>query len=351
MHTENPTGQLQANQDPNRLGFSSPKKETTSNEQGNTSIIHSGKGEIENIGLPELKDKETTVYDTIIIYDTLIYFDTVAVYRPKLKPRLNFSIDVYGGPNTSSFKYDHQIAGFADTLNGYTSASSGYQAGLNLNLHLKRFEITTGLAYYQMVEDFAYDEKTSVNNPMEFWQYYPVDPLYEIDTTDWVFVFNTADSSFVSAPVIHETWTAQYDSNLVDIPSWSYEHKNYKNLNKYTYLNIPLLVGYTFYDRDRVSLAARAGGNLGIFINAKGKGISWADRKSVVQLDEAELPFMKTNFSWILGLAVNYRFDERLSFVVEPWYRGSMGSMFGSKHPVSAKVNSMGVNVGIRFHL
>lgn len=342
---------LVSTQNPDVLSKSSSKEKINKVEVENTSELVSEKDVIDPIEIHEIMENTGTVYDTVIFYDTLIYYDTVAIHKPKLKPQLNFSVDVYGGPNTSTFKYAHDITGFEDTLNGFTSASSGYQAGVNINLHLKRFEITTGLSYQQIEEDFAYDEQTSVNNPVEFWQNYPVAPLYEIDTTDWVFVFNIADSSYVSAPVIHETWTAQYDSNLVQIPSWTTEIKNYDNLNKYTYLNIPLLVGYTFYDRDKVSLAAKAGGNLGIFIHAKGKGISWADRRSVIQLNESELHFMKTNFSWIFGMAVNYRFNDRFNFIIEPWYRGSLNSMFESTHPVSAKVNSVGLNVGLRFHL
>lgn len=348
----NPDAQLATNvRKPEKTGSPSSEKGIINIEEGNTGDVVSAKDQIENIELPEIKEKETIVYDTIIVYDTLIYYDTVAIHQPKLKPRLNMSIDIYGGPNTTYFKYAHDIAGFEDTLNSFTSASSGYQVGMNVNLHLKKFEISTGLAYHQIVEDFAYGEQTSVNNPIEYWRYSNGEPLHEIDTINQVFMFDSVNSSFVSMPVIHETWTAQIDSSKVIIPVYSTEIKNYDNLNKYTYLNIPLRIGYTFYDRDRVSLAARAGGNLGIFINAKGKGISWIDRKSVIQLDESDLPFMKTNFSWILGMAVNYRFDDRLNFIVEPWYRGSLNSMFESKHPVSAKANSLGINVGFRFHL
>ncbi|MCF8374132.1 MAG: PorT family protein [Bacteroidales bacterium] len=338
-------------QGPEKLDLSSSEKEKSNVEEANTGDIVSAKEQIENIELPKIKEKETLVYDTIIVYDTLIYYDTVAIHQPKLKPRMNMSIDIYGGPNTSYFKYAHAMAGFEDTLNHFTSASSGYQVGMNINLHLNRFEISTGLSYHQIEEDFAYEELTSENNPIEYWRYSNGEPLHEIDTVDQVFMFDSVNSSFVSMPVIHETWTAQIDSDYVEIPSWTHQVKNYDNLNKYTYLNIPLRLGYTFYDRDRVSLAARAGGNLGIFINAKGKGISWTDHKSVIQLDESDLPFMKTNFSWILGMAVNYRFDERLNFIVEPWYRGSLNSMFESNHPVSAKVNSLGINIGLRFHL
>lgn len=299
----------------------------------------------------EILQQEKTVYDTIFFYDTLIHYDTVSVRLPRKKTKAKISVDLFGGPNTSGFVYKHDIAGFEDTLNSYTSASPGYQAGLKVNFHLNKFEFTSGLSYQQIEEDFNYNELTSENNPIEYWQYYEIEPLHVIDTVDWIFVFDPDDSSFVSAPLIQETWTTQFDSNLVEIPVHTTVIRNYNNRNKYTYLNIPLLMGYKFYDRDKISFTAKAGGNIGIFINAKGKGISWADRKSVIQLDKDKLPFIKTNFSWLLGLAVNYRFDEKISVVLEPWYRGSLNSMFDNKHPVSAKTNLLGINVGLRFHL
>jgi len=147
--------------------------------------------------------EEYKLGDTVIVYDTLHYDDTIAIQQQSSNTGMNLSIDVFTGNNTSFFNYKHDNAGFEDSLNAFSLASSGYQAGIRINLKFSKIELTTGFEYHQLVEDFAYDLTTVENNPLYYWQYFEVDPLHEIDTITWQFVFNPVDSSYVSIPVIN----------------------------------------------------------------------------------------------------------------------------------------------------
>ena len=336
---ENPFGEKENTSEERQLAQSSKEKETT--------VAETQESLIEESPLEE----NITVYDTILVYDTLVHYDTVSVHKPFKNRRFNFSVDVFAGANTSTFNYGHDVESFEDSLNNFTSGSGAYQAGVTFNISHKRWELSTGIAYYEFEEDFGYDHEYAENNPIMVETYVEIEPLHTIDTINYEFVFNSVDSSFVSAPVIHETWISQYDTVQEEIPSWTYETKNYDNLNKYTYLNIPIHIGYKFYDRNRISFLARAGADVGIFLNAKGKGFSLSDRTAIVQMDESDLPFAKTNIAWRIGMAAHYRFDERLTLSMEPWYRAGTQSIYKSSHPVSTKIGAMGINLGLRFHL
>ena len=142
-----------------------------------------------------------------------------------------------------------------------------------------------------------------------------------------------------------------YDSSRVYQTESNNSIKNYNIRNKYTYLNIPLMFGYSFYDSKKLTLTGKLGGNIGILLNAKGKSFSLADNKSVIDFDKNSLPFLKTNISWMTSINMYFKLEKNMGVYIEPYFRGNLNSMFDNTHTVGLKANAIGINAGFRFYL
>ena len=302
--------------------------------------------EIEDLLSPELINK--TVFDTVIIYDTIRYFDTIEVNIPKKNINSNWSFDIGFDAMNTTFNYSSdENPNLAKELNYASSVTAGYSAGMEINYHYKNWIFQTGLDYLQVNENFTYENLSTNDSLSEFWNYYPSGMETHFDTLNWQFIFNFVDSSYIYLPVISQTNTVLFDSTLITITNTTTEREIFNNINKYSYLEIPLSLGYNFYKRDNIQVGARLGAKIGMFLNASGKTISSVDGK-VVEISN-DLPFMMTRINMFVGFPVYYEFRKSIGLILEPNYRMGINSIYNKSHVVSAGTGGIGLKIGIRY--
>ena len=353
-----------------------------------TNSVNTNKIITENSQKPVIITKY--IKDTVIIRDTIkmVIRDTVFKDMPKdiLSKGTNFSpwsIDAYYSPMAFniSTKAPNNMQKSIDTS---YSGIYNWSLGLNANYKIKNFNIQTGIAYTKYTENYTYKDEKITTSTYNDKRYMAVDEYTYINKySDWVIsgshteieidtvrdsydiikyelsnaiVIDTiwnyrVDSSSVtimdSTQVIkYDTLTAiRYDSVKVVVVDTVKEIRFIDVRNQYSYIEIPIMIGYEFNAKHKFSYVINAGLVTGIFINAKGKGVTLSNE--IVDLNT--LPFMKLTFTGMATAGVHYKFSKEMSLILEATYRKNFTSIYQTDYFMEKRFNSFGLRVGVKY--
>ncbi|MBN2669042.1 MAG: hypothetical protein JXR60_07420 [Bacteroidales bacterium] len=363
-------------------------KETGTNSTSGSTIS----SENSNIIIDEQIAEKKFIIDTITIVDTIKYYDTIPVIAYKTnQSNKKWEIEPYLNifNNNSTHRGENNInQEWANLYNKANKSSISYSLGLNMFYRIGQFKIGSGLAYTQIEEEFEYETneiKTNSVNKMSLTQngyYWKKEETYtytyipycalEFDTISFSYTVNKIEHE--NYMVIDTTWTykvdtlvtnkydtithvlidssrvATYDTNRYSTIDTTYIKTYYNNINKYSYLEIPLNISYGFKLKS-FTIRPTAGAILGFMLNAKGTGISFDDRNKVYSLSESELPMMNIQISGQFGVGLEYEFNDAISLSVQPFYRRSLNSVYRSSAPISKHFNGVGVHFGVIYKL
>ena len=302
-----------------------------------------------------------TITDTVKYTDTIEVFDTIPFQEAMKKMKRNnrnkfegLSVDIFTGIQNSSYTYMANDEMLDMNLNSSSSSAMSFVLGANVNYEIDKWNIQTGISYMQLVEDFNYlEEINTIDTTGSFWEYQAIGYTHSFDTVGYEFQIDelNGDTFYVYVPMIIDSITPVFDSTKIYSTEINNSIISYNIRNKYTYLNIPVMFGYSFYENKKMTLTGKLGGNIGLLLNAKGKTFSLLDSKSVNDFNESTLPFLKTNFSWVVGLNMYYKIEKNMGVFVEPYFRGNLNSMFDKSLQVCLKSNGIGLIAGFRFYL
>jgi len=317
--------------------------------------------------------------DTVILRDTVfkeVTKDPLAVVKSPWSVDLiytpMFSNTTLGGPNN-----------IVNKINDNTSPAYNWSIGLNLNYKINNFSIQSGIAYTNFAEKFSYSEETMEINKHQETRYDVVGEYTYIDKySEWIItgmdivpILDTVSSSYEiheyeynGVAIIDTVWTYQTDTVMVQtydsmeivhydtITALKYDSVDvviidtlktrsfYEFVNRYTYMEIPLILNYEL-KHNKLSYVFGGGLITGVFLNAKGKGISLDDE--VVSLED--LPFMKLNLSGIVNAGVHYHFNPKMSILFEAVYRRNFNSIYNNSYFLEQRFNSFGLKLGMRY--
>jgi opacity protein-like surface antigen len=304
------------------------------------------------VGNSSESEQDVIIYDTIRIhvFDTIFTYDTVNYLPAEKKRNSTWSVEAFIAPSITSSvikagsdEFDIDVKRLENAI----SSNSGFSAGIGAGYKYKNWVFQTGLAYSRINEDFNDTLITSTTDSVSYYEY-TYGGYHDIDTAYWTFMWNPIDSVYILVPFLHDSFIVSVDSTEKWNTITNTTKKFYNNLNSYTYLEIPFSIGYEF-SYQRFSIIPSAGGVVGILLNAKGRTISFYDNNALTEMDKNKLPFLKTTFSWMVGLGIHYRFNNRFIFVTEPYFKQNLNSIYENRHPVSQKFSTAGIRVGIKY--
>ena len=284
-------------------------------EENNTNILYEPSNIAhQNVNVDELQYR--SIYEIAQMEQEPIDPRTVKGMEEYLEKRSN--VHFYTGVGATV-----AMAYYPSTTDQFT-----WSTDLALGLKLHDFYIESGVGYQDMQERGIYQIDFKTHDSIG---YYNEVVSFEIDPQ------NPDEITYKTQQ------TTVYDS--VD----HYEHKT--PLFKYSYLNIPLKVGYRFYQKDRFSVAAEVGV---IFSKMLSKEIP----EPTINNPEYELiaiinqtpERVDLNFQWQVSLRLNYRFAKTMSVAVQPVFTKYINSIYDTKsgYP-NVKPYTMGVRFGIYF--
>lgn len=381
-------GEEEKRKDNNESSKKKSKDKENSNNEESTLIQ---KDIVENQYVTE---NSMTYIDTLVIYDTIQYYDTLIVENIELvtmknsisnwsiTPRIGvFSAQsVHTGSNSNSSE-------MADIYNQATNNNLSFSYGIGANYDYKAWRISSGLDYTLIQEEFNYETREIETAPVtkytlsENGHYMNVvENITYVSELTYDIIFDTISATYTVNEVEYENysvidtiWRYKVDSTIIQvsdsiavinydtvrIATYDTAYYNsidtnvyttyYQNINKYTYIDIPLMVGYGFNIK-KFTIRPTVGAIFGIMLNAKGKGVSMQDRNIVYTLDDSDLPFMNLQVSMLIGLGIEYRIQENLLIYVQPFYRRNLTSVYKSSVLIDKRFTGIGASFGLSFY-
>ncbi len=184
-----------------------------------------------------------------------------------------------------------------------------YSYGGNINYNFKNLTFQIGVSYTKLGEEFS---KKIVKN--------------KIDSTIII--------------VLDTFQIVKYDTNKIT--------NFYNTTNEYNYFEIPLITSYNIKNKTTI-FSMKMGIITGFFLNAKGQSISLKDINETIEINN-DLPFMKLNFTFLVGIALEYKLDFRTSIIIEPYIRQNINSIFKKNYEISQKYRSTGLKIGVKYY-
>lgn len=269
------------------------------------------------------------------------FYDSI---KPERKWSLSFSIGSNLIMKKSSILNPNQ--GMSPAVNQSLSSAINNQiidnnifnipVDLRINYKMnKSFSISSGLS------TVSFGEKIDYNNIHES------NMVYDSNFIDTICIIGTFHIPFYNWNT-GQTDTAIYNVTK-DTTYWESENyeettmNNYKVQNRYTYLNVPFMVGYEFSVR-KFRFSLKAGGAIGFRIsNSIGKYYN----KNIQDLHPFEMK--KTIFNIVATTSIGYQI-KRFEIFLEPKYWLNVTNVTNSLN-VDHKYHLFGGNIGISFKL
>ncbi len=206
----------------------------------------------------------------------------------------------------------------------YSKINVWVNAGLTC--HFSRFSLATGLGLGYIYDKGNYQVAYKSNDKVG---YYTNVVSYSVGANN---------------EIIYNTVTKDVYDSLV--------HQNdYRTLNRYAYLQVPLLLGYRLFESGRVSLAFQAGPAVAFLLGSRKSSavIEYANAR-VMRIDDNTPSRVKTNWQIWGDLLLEIRMTKRISLYVEPTYKYFFSPAVEQENINFKAPWSMGLGVGLQYN-
>ncbi len=366
--TNKPKNTIQVKKQPMNKNYQYPKKTNTAPADDNTLNIKTEKKDstlIDSIKKEPKQKSKNLQSDTICLQipaihpklnqlqlDTIAYTAYALKYDSMKTPMLNnqetkhWMAELFYSPlvnQANRTTANHMLKNNVLLRSDANSQQVSYTLGAKIGYHLKKWDVQTGLAYTQINENFSYQYQ-EYDIYSKYYYEHAFSEIQVTDTVGWL-QFGKESAYDNMAPVMHSRTETIHDSTLTMVYDTTSRVTTYENPNTFSYLEIPVLFGYSFNNR-KFDYTLHGGIIAGILLNRKGKTISLSDNSAVSVESE---PMQNTSLIMYGSLAMHYKFSQQFGIVAEPYIKTQVNSLFESSYPISQKYNSFGVKIGLRF--
>lgn len=122
-----------------------------------------------------------------------------------------------------------------------------------------------------------------------------------------------------------------------------------KSDNTYTFIDIPVLLNYTFYTSNKLNLGVSGGPVFNLAFKQKGQIIGPVNNE-IIDLNSSANPFRTyAGVNLMLNLSASYELNKRFDLLFEPGLRYGMSSLTSKGFGVTQKYSSVNLFTGIRY--
>lgn len=221
-------------------------------------------------------------------------------------------------------------------------SKSSFTQGLALDFGLEesKFIVQTGVGieFLKQKTDYLLTwNELKTTGAYQYVTHYAVDSLAIMEGDSVI--------GYIIRPIFHTTAIEIFDTVMMK--------KQASTEINYTYINIPLMIGYRVNCRNW-ALDLKAGASYTFQTGKKGSAQTLDDASSNT-IDYAALCLSEERrkqwFSLIAAPEVAYFVTENLSLNVEPWFRYSLSNSAAAKDAIGSKPYTVGLNAGIKIYL
>ena len=273
--------------------------------------------------------------------------DSVDYYLP-VDERNNWMLEVYLSPlytNNTSNTSNSELTSYLGKKQEIEKAVLSFTTGMNIIYQGRNNLIfQTGVSYSQLGEFISREDINEIihsSHPL-----YPQGGFYNIDTIQ----FYNIDSLLQGIEYIETVYDSAWvnDNSIVNTSDTTL-YKGANNRNKYSYFEIPVMVGYSL-PYGQFNLQLKAGIITSIFINANGNKLNLTNEKEIVNLGFDSPQYRQVNYSFVSGFDLNYQLSSRFDLSTGIYYRRNLYTIF-ENYSYSQKHYAGEFHLGIKYHL
>lgn len=250
-------------------------------------------------------------------------------YKPPRRSYHQSTMQMYRGNNS----YFSLSAYAAPEVTEYTRVASSsrensYLGGLALSYHTSRYVFQGGLevSYHNDLGDYMVNMST--------WDsvgFYEGISGFEIDP-------NNPDSI-----ILHTHTVVVYDS--VE------HHSHQQTHNHYTYLQLPLMVGYKAMESGIFSAYIKAGPSFSFLLQKQEPKLDFSMPDATIHgIDNYTSPRLNTSIQILVSLSMQFQITEKIGILAEPTYRYYLNPVYDVNSEQLENPYSIGVRGGLYFN-
>lgn len=173
----------------------------------------------------------------------------------------------------------------------------------------------------------------------------------KIEYNDYLGTYNKLDSIQFKWDTPTHQYLPTYYLSRKDVWDSLLRIEDAKIVKRYTYLQIPLIFGYTFYEREKFSAGFRIGPVMSALLTVKELSDPYDQGKNrVIRVNDISPEQVDLNWQVMTGLSAIYRFNDRFRFELEPSVRYYFNSVYEKPYN-NAKPWSAGIRAGFLIDL
>lgn len=287
-------------------------------------------------------DKDNYSDVSIIIPEPILidsmYFDNfsndivIATSEIKEEKASMFSVSIYGSPaiTSSILRADDRYSNYVNLRQNNESPVVSWAVGGDLQVHFKQWFVQVGLDY-----------SVCRNNRNYNYNYQSLDSVnsyFSYDTV-WVWVYDPPNLEYPVMVGIDTTWIPVYeDVNVVS-----------KGVNEWSYLEIPILIGYNF-KINKIGFEVASGISFGFLMNYSVSYPKIPDGEGMETFINHDQNINSTMLNYLLKVGVSYPISNKLELIAQPYYKQNLQSLFKEDFPIDQKQSAFGLNIGFRIN-
>lgn len=241
----------------------------------------------------------------------------------------------------------------ADNMPAGKSIPQSLQAGLN---------ITPEMVFYRNTSDyFKYDYTLDAGVRYNFGKLYigsGVGISWSTDVGNYAISANKNDSvgyyysvvSFEEDP--QNPGEMEYTTTMKTVYDTNQYVYDYSTKNSYTYLEIPLVIGFWAVDKPLWSLGVDAGGFWSYMLNSdEPPPVFYIPEGRVTDVENQTPERRKSSFGLSASLSFDYRFSRQFSLLISPTFKYHLNSIEENEIPGATQPWSIGLRAGIWYSI
>lgn len=262
--------------------------------------------------------------------------------------RFNAYLDLH----TSGYVFNNTAASpslYSDSLTStaYTQTpqlSHEFGIGVQLKLKDQPWLLYTGIDYQVFKEKIDYKwSQTFEDQELSYWNY---DSTFSIEQViDTFFIIVDSNHFVIDTLYTQDTLLTNVDSAYNAVMST--DEKAKKHINTYTYLNIPLMIGYEFQTANK-DWSFQVLGGAAVAINLSNEGYYYSKDGGIQEYSGKVNP----SLTWRLMAAANINYQwKKWQFYLQPEFQYQLNESEVMNQDIRRKYQIYKVKAGIRFKI
>lgn len=232
-------------------------------------------------------------------------------------------LDLMASPDIMSRQLNHPNSTYAQARRDSEKIQSAFsiqlRAGYQLN---KAISIQTGIMYSQINEELNFNKNYT-----------------------WTEVVNQEKTGVIQDPINGPT---QIKYTVRDTITHQDEVKGKSN-NRYTFIDIPIMLNYRFFVGNKWALGVSGGPSFNLAFRQSGQ-ILREDQMGFIELGKAESPYRTVaGVNLLFNMNASYRLNQHFDLLFEPGMRLGMSSLTHSQSGLSQRYNGAQLFGGVRY--